>query len=48
MSYIIDDIKVKASKMQRVIVLPESDDIRILNGNLEIQLLPFTEKDTTL
>lgn len=32
MSYIIDDIKVKASKMQRVIVLPESDDIRILKA----------------
>ena len=32
MNYIIDDIKLRASKMQKVIVLPESDDIRILKA----------------
>lgn len=32
MNNIIEDIKLRASKMQRVIVLPESDDIRILKA----------------
>jgi len=37
-------VKMKDPKDEKKMI----DDIRILNGNLEIQLLPFTEKDTTL